>query len=183
MTKSLFDTFRSSMMDNATASRKQQQDDFIARMRADPDYLELLARDYFERMAAVWTVRTEGPASKSFGRTEVAEAKNERLSHPNAPTPIQLVRRTREEAIARTAAAFAEMKSEIRGILLLDIMLPNGKALRDATGAECARAGGFYAEVGKTLKPQQVVDRHLTEADLQNIRARFFQANSNEAAA
>lgn len=177
MTKPLFDVFRSTMMDNATGSRKEALDDFMGRMKADPSFLDALAQDYFERMAAVWTVRTEGAGSKAFVRTEVSQDKVERQSHPNA-VPVALVRRTKEEAAERTATVFAEMKAKVRGLVLLDLLLPNGKALRDATGDECAKAGGFFSEVAKHLKPTQVVDRHLREGDLQNIRARFYQANA-----
>lgn len=176
MTKPLFDVFRATMMDTATGSRKEAQEEFVRRMKSDPAFLDALARDYFERMAAVWTVRADTPTRKAFVRTEVSQDKVERMSHPR-PAPAQLVRRTREEAAARTATAFERMKASIRGIVLLDLILPNGKALRDATGAECAKAGGFFSEVAKSIKPTQVVDRQLTEADLQNIRARFYQAN------
>lgn len=183
MTKPLFDVFRTTMMENATGSRKEQLDAFIASMKAHPDYLDALATDYFERMAAVWTVRTETPASTAFVRTEVSQDKVARLSHPRAPTaPVALVRRTTEESAAVRAAVFAEMKAKVRGVVLLDLPMPNGKLLREATGAECAKAGGFYAEIAKAIKPTQVVDRHLREADLQNIRARFYQANKDQAA-
>lgn len=178
MTKPLFDVFRATMMANATGSRKEAQDAFIEAMKADPAYLDILARDYFERMAAVWTVRTEGKFNKAFVRTDVSADKSERMSHPHGEIkPIALVRRTREETAARTAAAFNEMKAKIRSVVLLDLVLPTGKALRDSTGAECEKAGGFYAEIAKHLKPTQVVDRHLSENDLQNIKARYFQRN------
>lgn len=178
MTKPLFDVFRSTMMDNAAGSRKEAQDAFVERMKSDPAYLEMLARDYFDRFAAVWTVRTEAKDSKAFLRTEVSQDKVERMSGPRAVVqPIGLVRRTKDEAAARTTAVFEEMKAKVRGIILLDLILPNGKALRDATGAECAKAGGFFSEVAKAIKPSQVVDRHLSEGDLQNLRARFYQAN------
>lgn len=139
--------------------------------------------------------RFKAPSSKSFGRTEVSQDKVDRQSTPRAerPSPAptvpalaaaiaeikkpELVRRTMEEATARTAIAFNEMKAKLRSVVLLDLLLPDGKALRDATGAECAKAGGFFADVAKTLKPSQVVDRHLREGDLQNIKARFYQKN------
>lgn len=178
MTKPLFDVFRAIMMKTADGSRKEAMDAFISEMKSDPEFLELLATDYFERMAAVWTVRTDGPASKAFMRTEVSQDKVERMSHPKAIKPVALVRRTAEESKARTEKAFAAIRASIPRVALLDLLLPNGKALRDATGAECAKAGGFYSEVAKAIKPTQVVDRHLKEGDLQNIRARFYQENT-----
>lgn len=179
MTKPLFDVFRATMMANASGSRKEAQEAFVAQMQSDPAYLETLATDYFERMAAVWTVRSEADHTAAFGRTDVSQDKVERMSHPRSKSrSVALVRRTKEETVARTNAGLAEMKANIRGIILLDLVLPNGKALRDATGAECAKAGGFFTEVSKAIKPTQVVDRHLAEGDLQNIRARFYQANA-----
>lgn len=183
MTKPLFDVFRDTMMNNPDASRKDQQDEFIEQMKSEPAYLDMLARDYFDRMAAVWTVRSEPTTgSNTFTRTAPSQDKVERMSRPHvAPKPVELVRRSREESAARTVAAFEELKAKVR-VVLLDLVLPNGKALRDATGAECAKAGGFYSEVAKHLKPTQVVDRHLSENDLKNICARYYQANKAEAA-
>ncbi|MCX5495412.1 hypothetical protein OSH11_11900 [Kaistia dalseonensis] len=181
MTKPLFDVFRATMMEIAAGSRKEAQDAFVAKMKADPAYLDLLAVDYFERMAAVHTVHTEVPDSVAFGRTGVSQDKVERLSRPRGePVAIALVRRNREETAARTAAVIAEVRANIRSVILLDLVLPNGKALRDCTGAECIKAGGFFEAVGKSIKGSQVVDKHLTEADLQNIKARFFQANISD---
>lgn len=178
MTKPLFDVFRSAMMDNADGSRKEAMDDFVKRMKSNRDYTEMLAKDYFERMAAVWTVRTDGKSRKTFSRTGVSQDRAERMSGPRgADKPLAMVRQQREESAARSESAYLEMKAKIRNIILLDLVLPNGKALRNATGSDCQKAGGFYAEVARHLKPMQVVDRHLTENDLQNIRARYFQAN------
>lgn len=164
MTKPLFDVFREAMERKPGASRKEALDYFVARMKAEPVYLEELAVDYFGRMAAAWTVRDE-KQGYSFGRT----------------VDLKVVRERRAKSAARAAAAYTDLKAKVRAVVLLDLMLPNGKALRHATGAECEKAGGFYAAVAKHLKPTQVVDRHLTEANLQDIRARFFSRNAPEA--
>lgn len=178
MTKPLFDVFRSAMMDNADGSRKEAMDDFVKRMKSNRDYVEMLAKDYFERMAAVWTVRTDGKNRKTFSRTGVSQDRAERMSGPRgADKPLALVRQQREESAARSEAIYQEKKMKLRNIILLDIVMPNGKLLRNATGADCKKAGGFYGEIAKHLKPTQVVDRNMTENDLQNIRARYFQAN------
>lgn len=169
--KSLFDTFRDVMMSNPSGSRKELKDEFIARMIADPDNFAALATDYFERMAAVWTVHAENPASTSFGRTGVSQDKVARM-----------VRRDTVEAKDRNNRMFDMVKSSIRQVILLDLVMPNGKLLRDANGADCVKAGGFYAEIAKHLKPTQIVDKHLKEGDLQNIRARFYQVNKEKAA-
>lgn len=189
MTKPLFEAFRLAMLNSPEGSRKEIQDSFMAEMKSDPSYLELLALDYFERMAAVWIVKKER-LGNTFTRTEVSQGKIERqkatiaskasdaISAPVARmTPEQLAE-LRKQSAKRTETAFKELKAKVRAVVLLDLELPNGKKLRQATGAECKKAGGFYSEVAKHLKPTQVVDRHLTESELKNIRARFFQANA-----
>lgn len=168
MTKPLFDVFREAMERKPAASRKEALDWFVARMKAEPVYLEELAVDYFQRMSAAWTVRDE-KRGYSFGR--------------KAPVDLQAARVQRAKSAALRTKADADLKAKLRSVILLDLTLPNGKSLRHATGAECDAAGGFYAAVAKHLKPTQVVDRHLTEANLQDIRSRFFQRNARKARA
>lgn len=182
MTKSLFDVFRESMLANPNGSRREAMDRFAEAMKADPVYLDMLARDYFERMSAVWTV-TGGDTSHVFERTGPSAERGARISEAKAGVARLLSRRSapptpgQREAAARLAAdQLAQYRATVRAALL-DLPMPDGKLLRHATGAECTKAGGFYTAIGKHLKPTQVVDKHLTENDLQNIRARFYQAN------
>lgn len=186
MTKPLFEVFRESMLANPNGSRREAQDSFVAAMKTDPAYLDMLAIDYFTRMSAVYVVK-QAPLGSVFGRTDVSQDKNERtaaalVSRAAAVGNIEDARAKRDEASQRTQSAFADLKAKIRDVILLDLTLPNGKALRQSTGAECTKAGGFFAEVAKHVKPRQVVDRHLTEAELQNIRARFYQRNAAKSA-
>ena len=191
MTKMLFDAFREAMLHNPSGSRKEAQDRFIETMMADTDgYIELLAADYFERMAAVYAVSGDDN-SYVFERTEVSREKGERISasltgrpklSSRRAVPLVDYRQQREESAKRTEMTFDAWKARVRKVILLDLEMPDGKKLRHATGAECPKAGGFYAAIAKHLKPTQVVDRHLGEGDLQNIKARFYQANVAEAA-
>ena len=169
MTKPLFDVFRDAMMRKPEGSRKEALEHFRKKIAADPAYPDMLARDYFERMSATYMAR-KVEHGFVFGRTEAAEARGE------------AIRRGRAASAAENATALGKLKANVRGVLLLDLDMPNGKKLRDATGADCARAGGFYAEISKHIKPTQVVDKHLTEANLQDIRSRYFQRNEKAAA-
>lgn len=115
---------------------------------ADPELsLEELAKDYFDRHASTWKVR-----GSSYN-----------------------VAFQREESAKRAERAESALLAEIRPVILLDLELPNGKTLRQSTGAECAKAGGFFAEVAKHIKATEVVDKHLTETDLQNIKRRIYK--------
>lgn len=62
------------------------------------------------------------------------------------------------------------LKARVTQIVLLDLILPNGKALRDASFADCAKAGGFFAKIAKKGKPNQVVGKVLTEDQLRALR-------------
>lgn len=128
-------------------NRKDGKSAFVKEMMSDPYYTELLADEYFERMSNTY---------KAVG-TENNYA---------------VVREDRKGWRGQTHSRF---KAKIADILLLDLTLPSGTKLRDATGAECKRAGGFFNAVGSHLKPTQVVDKHLSESDLRNIRSRFYQ--------
>jgi len=169
MTKPLFDVFRDAMERKPSASRKEALDQFVAAMKSDPKYLEDLATDYFHRMSAAWTVRDE-KHGYSFGRVVEPSVK------------IEDARTKRAASAERTATALETLKAKIRDVILLDQILPNGVAVRHATGAEMAKAGGYYAEVAKHIKPTEVVDRHLSEANLQDISARYFQRNETKVA-
>lgn len=167
MTGPLFDAFRMAMLNKPDGSRADALAAFMLEMRSRPEYLETLAQDYFDRMSGVWAVdRVEG--TYLFRRKDPPRLRAEPAT---------------EKAIRKRAVteALKDMRASLSKILLLDLTLPDGKALRDSTGAECKKAGGFFREVARHLKPQQVVDKHMTEGDLQNIRARFYLRNRDGA--
>ncbi len=82
-------------------------------------------------------------------------------------------RNRRRDPIER-AEALAEkhdrVKSIVAQIVLLDLTMPNGMALRDCTFAECAKFGGFFAKIAKKGKPKQIVGKVMTEEQLQALR-------------
>lgn len=53
--------------------------------------------------------------------------------------------------------------------MLLKLPLPNGKLLGDATGEECAKAGGFYFRVSTKVPAQEKVGKVLDEKQLAKI--------------
>lgn len=52
---------------------------------------------------------------------------------------------------------------------LLDMVMPNGKALRDCTGADVRRFGAGFSSIAKKVKPRQLVGQALTETDLRQM--------------
>ena len=70
---------------------------------------------------------------------------------------------------ARVAAVKAEIKVRAARMVLLDMVMPNGKALRDSTGKDCANAGGWLAKIAKAIKPTQIVGKALSEAQVRKF--------------
>lgn len=148
----LFDAFDRAMKSAPDGSRKEQFETFLEMVRSNPAYLEAFATEYFDRMAAQWKIQQIGKSHSLVGTSAIER---------------------RAENTARVEKAHGELKARVRTILLLDLTLPSGKKLRDSTGAECAKAGGFYTEVSRHLKPTQVVTKHLKEEDLRSIQSRY----------
>lgn len=207
MRKPIYEVFQNAQMRKPAASHKEKLDWFMERMKSDPLYLDDLAKEYFDRNARIWTGREIDHDSYTFARTPQAEqrielarqtretnaglsvAPAEEIGRHEPPTPtvspqeeIERRRKAREEGAARTAAALDTLKAKVREALLLDMLLPDGTKVRDATGAKMLKSGDWHTDVGKRIKPTQVVGRHLTEANLRDIYARYFQRNTVKAA-
>ena len=52
---------------------------------------------------------------------------------------------------------------------LLSMVMPNGKELRDCTGRDCKRMGGWFARIAKRVKPTQKVGNALSEEQIQDL--------------
>jgi hypothetical protein len=161
MTKDLFAHFREAMLENPRASRAEALKRFKKTVKADPAALEKIIEAWFYSKAGSYDV-----VVTKTGATVVG---------------IQKARKMRDEPSV-SDAEFKLAKDAVASVILLDLVLPDGGLLRDATGAQVAKYEGFLGAIGKRLKATQVVGRHLSEADLQNIRARYFQRNKEEAA-
>jgi hypothetical protein len=73
----------------------------------------------------------------------------------------------------RTRLTEEEVAAEaerVRNIILLDLVEPNGKKLRDCTGAECRAFGGWRIKIADRIGDRGVVGKKLSEQDLRNIR-------------
>ena len=54
-------------------------------------------------------------------------------------------------------------------VVLLNLPLPDGTRLQDATFAQCKRAGGWFLLIAKHGKSNQLVRNKLSETDLANL--------------
>jgi hypothetical protein len=85
---------------------------------------------------------------------------------PDAAKQKQALKQTHLTEMRRTVSAHIERKARL---ILLDAVLPTGTVLRNATGAECARAGGWFQQIASAVKPNQIVGKVLSERDVQNL--------------
>ena len=65
-----------------------------------------------------------------------------------------------------TAAA-----ERLSNVVLLDLIMPNGKALRDCTGRECRQAGGWLTKIADRVGDRGVVGATLDEQQIAVIFA------------
>jgi hypothetical protein len=62
------------------------------------------------------------------------------------------------------AAEVAAEADRIEKLALLDFIMPNGKALRDCSGAECRAAGGWLTAIADRIGDNAIVGAKLGEA-------------------
>lgn len=82
-------------------------------------------------------------------------------------------RRDRREEQQQRAQARAiearELANTVKEIILLDMVTPSGKKLRDLTGRECGGLGGWFAKLADKVKPTQKVGSVFTETALREL--------------
>lgn len=64
----------------------------------------------------------------------------------------------------------AEIVEKARKIVLMDLLLPTGKTIKDSTFADLEKCGGWLTRVSKLGKPHQVVGKTITEEQLRKAR-------------
>lgn len=72
----------------------------------------------------------------------------------------------RAEAAARVRDRVEEIKAQI---VLLDLTMPNGKAMKDCTGAEMARFGNRYQRIAEKVGKAKLVGAVLNEDQVKAI--------------
>lgn len=81
----------------------------------------------------------------------------------------------------------SKIKEQIRerikiaaGVVLMDMILPNKKRLRDCSGAECAAVGGWLSVVATHMSPSEIVGKKLSEQDVRAILAEISKKPMGE---
>lgn len=100
----------------------------------------------------------------------------EALRTLDGPADIEEIRQ-KERTRAERARAFDEEVQIVKGTIvgnLLNHMTMIGKPLRDCTGKDCTILGGFFSQIGKTIKPDDVVGEMLSEHDLRTLAMKMW---------
>ena len=87
----------------------------------------------------------------------------------------ELMGRRRTEQVARTAQQVEAGAAQFRKLILLSLVMPNGKPLGDCTGAECRSFEGWLSQLATLVPPNQKVADVLTEEKLQELWNRTLQ--------
>lgn len=80
--------------------------------------------------------------------------------------------------------AIVEAIEKIRTIVLLDLVQPNGKKLRDCTGADVrafeAQMPSWFKAIAAKVKPEEIVGEVLSEAELRKAAPKEWSADPKE---
>lgn len=120
---------------------------------------ELLAEDHIGYLYAVieyWF------SNNYHSLVEARAAPKSRVSQKAAKV-------ARQAKVAAIKEKVQERIHEEAKIILLDMILPTGKALRDSTGDDCARAGGWFARIAEQVNPDQTVGAVMSEDQLRDL--------------
>jgi hypothetical protein len=95
-----------------------------------------------------------------------------------------IIKRHRAAAYRAAAMATEEAKAQLSKrineealrIVLLDLVMPNGKVLFDCTGRDCQHFGGWFVAIAKKVPPKAKVGDTLSEQQVFNL----WQANKDK---
>lgn len=158
--KALSDVMRRVVANHGSDSRRAAFDAFVLEMTEDLKYLAPLIQYYFEKEYPKWHIEKTGISGS------VVVVAPERQFRRLTIIPPE-VRAQRKAEIVQGAIAITNR------IVLMNLRLPCGKLLREATFADLDDTIGWMRELKKHGKPTEAIDKKLTEADLQNVWKRF----------
>jgi hypothetical protein len=88
------------------------------------------------------------------------------LTRPSRSVGASELRQKEFSRVKETVRANIKFKANV---VLMDIVLPTGKKLRDSTGSDCRYAGGWLTQIAKVVGPTQLVGRVMSESDLRQF--------------
>lgn len=124
---------------------------------------ELLAEDRIEYLDAV----IEYWFSNNYQSLVAPRTSAPRVSAPRpSPAVAKAARQKEVVTLKKNLERHIEEKVEER---LLDFIMPSGKTLRDSTGADCAKAGGWFTKIAGAVGARQRVGNVLSEEQVRKL--------------
>jgi hypothetical protein len=103
----------------------------------------------------------------------IMRALEDEKSKPRKPrkslAQLAAANKARAERIERAKTKWTDRIHEEAEKLLLDHEAPYGKPLRDCSGKECTRFGGWYQRLGAKVGPRKLVGDVLTEEQVREL--------------
>lgn len=95
-------------------------------------------------------------------------------AHDNAYDALTRIQRlpakeVRAERAATVQATAHRIVEAAKSLVMLDLLLPTGKTLRESTGKDCTKAGGWFSKLARKVRPNQIVGRVLSEAEVRKL--------------
>jgi hypothetical protein len=165
----LSELLRSVKRDNPRASEAEVRDLCWTAICKDPTFNRPLFDYWFGNSYRDFAVI--GGASNSIAVISVARERNTG-SPASEPENVDVARARRAE----TREAVNALKA-----CLMDHALSSGVLLRFATFGDAAREGGWLSDIAKLGKPNEIIGKKLTDANLQDIRQRHYARNAKVA--
>lgn len=89
--------------------------------------------------------------------------------HDDAP----IERLSSQEAQQRKKRAVTQVtriiKARAEKMVLLEMVMPNGKPLGECTGQDCAIVGGWLSKIATKIKPHEIVGEKLSEMEVRRL--------------
>jgi hypothetical protein len=73
------------------------------------------------------------------------------------------------DAVSKTKAQIKKQIVHEARIMLLDLVMPNNKLLRNCTGRDCIKIGGWLGQLGKKVPATKTVAETLSEKEVYDI--------------
>jgi hypothetical protein len=118
-------------------------------------------------------IKTDQDAGIDSAAPVDPDATAKSADEPTKPADPKEKRAAKQQEVAKAADV---LKGELVGIVLFDLMQPNGTLLRHCTFRECGKLKGWYAKLEGKGKPNEIVGDVLSEEQLQKIKAQTIDA-------
>jgi hypothetical protein len=144
---------------HAPEDRSSVKDQFIQFMNS------AAGEQYRETVYEYWFTNNYNSMLADYPETDEEIGKRE--------TSKQTAQAVKEKVAAELKQKVQKAIEQKAQIILLDWVLPNGKALRDCTGSECKQMSGkmgtWLQKIAQRVKPTQLVGAVLQETDVRKL--------------